>query len=84
MTAQPQPWTSGVIAKWQAWRNADHADNALISRSDIIALLTEITRLKAERDELLERCVATRKLYDIGIRDRFGIIEAALAQEGKQ
>jgi len=42
-------------------------------------LKTEVERLTAERDELLERCIATRQTYGIKVRDRFGLIEAALA-----
>lgn len=40
-------WTPAVIERWQAWRNEDQADNAVISRSDIITLLAEIERLMA-------------------------------------
>jgi uncharacterized membrane protein YheB (UPF0754 family) len=41
-------------------------------------LTEENSRLKAERNELLERCVATRKIYGIEIRDKFGLVEAAM------
>lgn len=41
-------WTLGVIERWQKWRNEDHMDNAVISRSDVIAFLTEIEVLRSE------------------------------------
>jgi len=41
-----------VYDKWQMWRNADHEDNAILSRHEIITLLNEIERLRAEIERL--------------------------------
>jgi hypothetical protein len=54
-------WTPAVIERWQTWRNDDHADNAVISRSDIITLLSEIERLRAENEKLAAQLTAAIK-----------------------
>jgi hypothetical protein len=51
MTYPPNSWTPIIIDKWQSWRNDDHEDMATISRNEMITLLQEIDRLRAELAE---------------------------------
>lgn len=62
-------WTPTVIERWQNWRNEDHADSAVISRSDVITLLEEVERLRAEEASLRKHILHLEDPCEVKARD---------------